>query len=653
MTGKWWGKITVSIPLLITILFVTLALINPPVIDEHLETLLVDYRFKIRNFLYPPSVPDNILIVAIDEKSLSEYGRWPWNRRLQAELIEKIFEGHPKAVALDIFYPEPESPESDRALADVFNKYRERLVVALGFELEKGREFKGEVEDVLFEHTLLRIENQSRLESFVFKAHRVLLPPEPIASSSVFGHVYAMPDLDGKLRWEYPFIKYSDEYFPSLALQTVRIAKGLTLDEVTIAGGIGVDLGGLLIPTDESHRLHINYLGKERTFIYKSAADVLSGLIPVEFFKDKIVLIGASAIATYDLKNTPFSANMPGVEKNATVVANIMSKDFIKKSEIYVDLFLVLLTGISALLMSRKQRAFYSFMIYLSLTAILIITNQLFFTYYGIRINFIYPILTLLSSGTFIISYRFFVEEKSARNIRRIFSSYVTERVVNELIKNPDLAKLGGERREITVLFTDIRNFTAFSEKHESEEVVSMLNEYLGTMTDAIFKWEGTLDKFIGDEILAFWGAPLIQDNHAELALRCALDMSERLEELRQRWKAEGRPVLDAGIGINTGEVIVGNIGAEGKKMDYTVIGDHVNLGSRVEALTKKYNTRILITEFTFNKAVGFVKATKIGHLSIKGMGKVTVRGKERSVDIYEIRSFASGTKSRITESEK
>ncbi|MEF9438570.1 MAG: CHASE2 domain-containing protein, partial [Candidatus Mariimomonas ferrooxydans] len=367
-------------------------LINPPVIDEYLEALLVDYRFKARNFLYPPSVPDNILIVAIDEKSLSEYGRWPWDRRLQAELIEKVFEGHPKAVALDIFYPEPESPESDRALAEVFNKYRDRLIVALGFEIEKGKVFKGEVEDVLYEHTILRIENQSRLKSFAFKAHRVLLPPEPIASSATFGHVNSLPDRDGKLRWENPFIKYSDEYFPSLAIQTARISRGLTHDEVTIVGGIGVDLGGQLIPTDESHRLHINYLGKERTFIYKSAADVLSGLIPVEFFKDKIVLIGASAIATYDLKNTPFSANMPGVEKNATVVANIMSKDFIKKSEIYVDLFLVLLTGISALLMSRKQRAFYSFMIYLSLTAILIITNQLFFTYYGIRINFIYPI---------------------------------------------------------------------------------------------------------------------------------------------------------------------------------------------------------------------------------------------------------------------
>ncbi|GMR03463.1 MAG: adenylate/guanylate cyclase domain-containing protein [Thermodesulfovibrionia bacterium] len=646
-------KASISVPLLITFLFVALTIINPPVIDEYIETLLVDYRFKVGNLLLPPPVPDNILIVAIDEKSLSEYGRWPWNRRLQAELIEKIFEGRPKVVAVDIFYPEPESPESDRALAEVFKKNKDHLVVALGFEVEEGKFYDGEIKDLLYDSTILKIENLRYLQSFKFKAHRVLLPPEPIAGSATFGHVYSLPDRDGKLRWETLYISYGNEYFPSLPLQTARIASGIPPDKVSIVGAIGVDLDGLLIPTDEFGRLHINYIGPERSIHYTSASDVLSNRVAPEIFRDKIVFIGASAMATYDMKITPFSANMPGVEKNATVAANIISKDFIKKSPAYLDLLVVLLTGILALFIGRKQSALYSVVLFISLTAAIVITNQAVFTYYGIRSNLVYPLFTVIMEGAFIISYRYFVEERSARNIRRIFSSYVTERVVNELIKNPDLAKLGGERREITVLFTDIRNFTAFSEKHESEEVVALLNEYLGTMTDAVFKWEGTLDKFIGDEILAFWGAPLRQDDHAELALRCALDMSERLDELQQRWKSEGRPVLDAGIGINTGEVIVGNIGAEGKKMDYTIIGDHVNLGSRVEALTKKFNTRILITEFTFNKAVNFVKAAKIGHLSIKGMGKVIVKGKELSVEIYEVKSFASGTKSRIIESEK
>ncbi len=178
-----------------------------------------------------------------------------------------------------------------------------------------------------------------------------------------------------------------------------------------------------------------------------------------------------------------------------------------------------------------------------------------------------------------------------------MFSSYVTERIVNELIKNPDMAKLGGERREITLLFSDVRGFTSFSEKHTPEEVVSILNEYLGAMTGIVFKWEGTLDKFIGDAILAFWGAPMHQENHAELAVKCALEMVSTLRQLQQKWPSEGKPALDCGIGINTGEVIVGNIGAEGKKMDYTIIGDHVNLGSRIESLTRKYNVHILMTD--------------------------------------------------------
>lgn len=650
-SGKWIAKVTISVPLLITFVFAALTIINPSIIDEHIETLFLDYRFKIRNLLSAPSVPTDVLIVTIDEKSLSRYGRWPWGRRLQAELIKKIFEGKPKVVVVDIFYPESESPESDRALADVFSKYKDRLVVALGFEVEERKVFDGEIEDVLYDYAIPRIENLRYLRAV--EAYRVLLPPEPIGSSAIFGHVYSLPDRDGKLRWENIYIKYGEEYFPSLALQAVRIAMDVPPDKVSIMGGTGVGVGEVFIPTDEFGRLHINYIGKEGSIIHKSAADVLSDNIPNKLFRDKIVFIGTSAIATYDLKITPFSANMPGVEKNATVVTNIISRDFIKKLPAYIDLLVVLLTGISVLLISRKQRALYSFIVYVSLTTILVITNQLFFTYYGVRINFVYPLFTLLTEGSFIISYRYFIEEKSARNIRRIFSNYVTEKVVNELIKNPDMARLGGERREITVLFTDVRDFTTFSERYSPEEVVTVLNEYLGAMTEVVFNWEGTLDKFVGDEILAFWGAPMRQNNHAELAVRCALNMSKRVEELQQKWKSEGKPALDSGIGINTGEVVVGNIGAEGKKMDYTVIGDHVNLGARVEALTKKYNTHILITEFTLNKVKDLVTTGSFYRISIRGLEKVIVKGKEQPVNIYEVKSLIFGAESRIIESEK
>ncbi|HEC97677.1 MAG TPA: adenylate/guanylate cyclase domain-containing protein, partial [Nitrospirae bacterium] len=519
-TKRFW-KPTIFISLLITLVFAALTVKNPPVIDQYVETLLLDYRFKIRNLISPPPVPKDILIVTIDEKSLSIYGRWPWNRRLQAELIAKVFKGDPKAVAVDIFYAEPESPESDRALAEVIRKHKDRLVIALGFEVEDGKVFDGDIGDILYDQAITRIENLKYLRSA--EAYRVLLPPEPLAGSATFGHVYSMPDRDGKLRWENLYIKYGSEYFPSLALQTARIAMGIARDKVSIIGGAGVELGALFIPTDEFGRLHINYIGREGTIIHRSAADLLSGQIPAIFFKDKIVFIGTTAMATYDQKNTPFSANMSGVEKNATVVANILSRNFIIKTPVYIDLLVVLLTGLLALYIGQKKRALYLVAGYAALTSIVVISNQVLFTGYGIRLNLIYPLLTVISEGTFIISYGYFVEEKKAKEIRRMFSSYVTERVVDELIKNPDMARLGGERKEITVLFSDIMGFTRFSEGHAPEEVVAMLNEYLGAMTEVIFKWEGTLDKFVGDEIIAFWGAPMEQKDHAGLAVRCAL----------------------------------------------------------------------------------------------------------------------------------
>jgi adenylate cyclase len=280
---------------------------------------------------------------------------------------------------------------------------------------------------------------------------------------------------------------------------------------------------------------------------------------------------------------------------------------------------------------------------------LLIIANQSAFSLGGIRLNLFYPLVTLLLLGAYFITQKYFREEKRSKEIRQMFSSYVTERVVNQLIENPELARLGGERREVTVLFSDVRAFTSFSETHAPEEVVAMLNEYLEAMTEVVFQWEGTLDKFIGDAIMAFWGAPLKQENHSELAVKCSLHMIKRLEELQKKWKAEGKYPFDIGIGINTGDVLVGNIGAEDKKMDYTIIGDHVNLSSRVESLTKKYGNRILITEYTLERIRNLVQSGSIAHIYIKGLEQVIVKGKEKSVGIYGIESMPHGEESSIT----
>jgi len=308
---------------------------------------------------------------------------------------------------------------------------------------------------------------------------------------------------------------------------------------------------------------------------------------------------------------------------------------------------------ISGLLLSfavGRFKASVSFMLTAIITLLIIVLGYYLFAWKGIWINVAYPVITVLLIFAYGIVYSHAVEERYAKRIRAMFSSYVTERVVNELIKNPGMAKLGGERKELTILFSDVRGFTSFSETHPPEEVVPILNEYLGAMTDIIFKWEGTLDKFMGDAILAFWGAPMKQEDHAERAIKCSLEMLKKLRELQEKWQAEGKPVLDVGTGINTGEVLVGNIGAEGRKMDYTVIGDHVHLASRIEALTRKYNVHILITEFTMNKIREAIDAGRIWRMEATGLEKVIVKGKEKAVGIFEVSPVEGPAKPVIVE---
>ncbi len=240
--------------------------------------------------------------------------------------------------------------------------------------------------------------------------------------------------------------------------------------------------------------------------------------------------------------------------------------------------------------------------------------------------------------------------EKQAKEIRRIFSSYVSPRIVEEMIKDPSKATLGGQRKELTMLFADLFGFTSFSEKHSPEEVVAQLNEYLGAMTEVVFQWDGTLDKFVGDAIIVYWGAPLDQPDHVELAVKCALHMQKQLAELQEKWKAWGRVPFKAGIGIHTGEVVVGNIGAEGKKMDYTIIGDHVNLTSRVQELTREFGCSLVVSEETaarlrdlLGKEESDDNRGHLGHVSLRKLPPVKVKGKVQPVVVYALESLERG----------
>lgn len=621
--------------------FILLQFFDPQLVRDHLESKTYDLRLHLRNYLFRPPHVDDIVIVMVDEKSVAEIGRWPWSREVQARLVDRIAAGRPKVIGIDIMYSERESAAADGALAQAV-KRAGNVVLATAFVMPEPGEGKGKPvppPDFLWDAAFMEVKSVPGIDwkGWAVKPVSVNPPLEELAKAGTLGHVTNQPDLDGVLRWEIMYVNYGDDCYPSLPLQVARIASGIPMKEMLLYGGSGVQLGDRFIHTDLSGRVLVNYLGREKSFAHISAADLLNGRVSPAVLRDRIVLLGTSALGTFDQKISPFSANFPGVEKNANVVRNILLNNFIRKSPGVFELVAILFTSLVLIVFLPRLKATPGVILAFALMGGYFVVTCYLLIRHNVWLNLIAPtanMTVIFAAGT--IS-RLFMEEKRAREIRAMFSSYVTERLVDEMIRNPEMARLGGEKREVTVLFSDVKGFTTYSENHRPEEVVSILNEYLGAMTEIILRWEGILDKFIGDAIVVFWGAPMKQEDHAERAVGCALAMQERIGELQEKWKAEGRAPLASGIGLNTGEAIVGNIGAEGKKMDYTVIGDHVNLGARVEGLTRRYDTPILMTEYTLEKLRPALAAGALRGVAIRGLERVIVKGKDTPVGIYAV----------------
>jgi len=623
-------------------LFSLLQLKDPQYFQEKLESKTYDWRLNVRNdFFRKPLPASDIAIVLVDEKSLAEIGRWPWPRNVMAELIDKISATGPKVIGIDIIFPERDTSVNDGKLEAAI-KNAGNVVLATKFDVtETGQQQTALspapdfVEDAAF--MTIRSVPGIKWKDLAIKSIKVTPSLPEFAKVATLGQVSNLYDMDGVLRREILYLNYGDDCYPSFSLQIARIARKLPMQDMVLYGGSSVELGGRIISTDLNGRNIINYRGEEGSYHQVSATDLLNNRVAHGDLKNKIILVGTSAQGTFDQKVTPFSASFPGVEKNATVVDNILRNDFIRKSPYFVEQMVIIVTSLLLITFLPRLKARSGVILSLVLMGCYIIPCQIVLTFFNVWLNASYPVLNMFAISSFGIIIRWVSEEKYSRQIRAMFSSYVTERLVTEMIAHPEMAQLGGHRQEITVLFSDVVSFTTYSENHQPEEVVAILNEYLGAMTDIVLKWEGILDKFIGDAIVVFWGAPMVQKDHAERAVRCALDMQERLEQLRIKWEAEGRAPLSSGIGLNTGEAIVGNIGAQGKKMDYTVIGDHVNLGARVEGLTRRYGAKILMTEYTLEKLRPIIDAGQFRGVSILGQERVIVKGKDTPVGIYAV----------------
>jgi adenylate cyclase len=594
-----------------------------------LEEKTLDMRFTMRGRIAPG--PETV-IAAIDEKSISKLGRFPWPRSVWARVVDRLTEDGAKVIVFDVFFTEPEKNTASDNLLQQAIRRSGRVILPLVFDFTKAgfkeTGFTDKKLDFMTPSSYAVLKHAA--EPFSPLKAEVVLPPLSRFSSAAasLAHINMVPDEDGTLRWEMLAIAYQGDYYAPIGLQAARLYRGLKNEDLALDYRGEVDLGDTSIPTDEHGRMLINYRGPTGTFPTYSIADILARTLPRGTFKNKIVLIGATAMGIFDLRVTPFSNNMPGIEKHASVVDNILHRDFLYHTEFSVPVLIVLFAMVLGFAIPRLGAKAGAALF------LILFVGYLGFVYYlftsrGIWFNLVYPASALFFGYTSQTAYRFFMEERRARDIRKMFSSYVSKRIVDELIRDPSKAKLGGDRKEITVLFSDIRGFTTFSEKHQPEEVVSLLNEYLGAMTEIVFEYEGTLDKFVGDAVMALWGAPIGQPDHAERAVRCAVSMIAKLKQLQAKWTAEGKYAIDIGIGINTGDMVVGNMGAEGKKMDYTVIGDNVNLGARLEGLTRKYNNHIIISEYTYEKVKEIVEARELD--------SVTVKGKENPVVVYDL----------------
>jgi len=463
------------------------------------------------------------------------------------------------------------------------------------------------------------------------------------SSSTGFFNIY--PDVDGVVRESNLIVAYGRskdfndwDIYPSLDVQTVRSYFRLPNDQVVLeygpVGAYRVVFGNSArVRTDALGRVVINYHGPGYTYPHYSFADVVNGKLPPGRFRDKIVLVGATATGIGDLRTTPYGGlDFPGVEIHANVIDNMLHGNFLLRGakQQLCDAILILLFGIPlGIAMALVPPRWMWFGI--ALLAPLIAVDYAAFLH-DWWLNFTIPAMTLTSNVLLVSLYRALFEEKEKRRVRTAFGQYLSPEVIRRLLLNPQLVE--PRKTEITVMFSDIRGFTSISEKLDAQDLALFLNQYLSDMTRIVFARHGTLDKYIGDAVMAFWGAPFEEAGHAERACNSALEMMTRVRELQKQWAAQGKPKLDIGIGLNTGVASVGNMGSS-LRYGYTALGDSVNLSSRLEGLNKEYGTHIIVNESTY-------EATKGADFVFRELDLIRVKGKAQPVTIYELISRKS-----------
>jgi adenylate cyclase len=647
-----------------------------PALLETIELNWLDLRFRARGPLAPGPA---VVVAAIDEKSLAAEGRWPWPRSRIAALVDALSRDGAKVIGFDVLFSETAEDarlaligELERAVdtqkidnARLKGLLRESRTAAdhdrmLVSALERsstpvvlGYFFHMNEESVGFRLDAPEIER--RLEAIAGSKYP-LVYRDPQAPSVPFiksyapqgnlghfaeaaassGYFSVVSDPDGVVRWMPLMIQGGDDIYPPLSVLCVWHYLGKPQLAVRSGpyGVDGVQIGERFVPTDEAGRMFINYRGPPQSFPTYSISDILAGTLPSGTFKDRIVLVGATAIGIGDIRTTPFGPLFPGPEVHANVVDNILAGDFIEKprwSTVF-DLSAIVSLGLLLGLILPRTSALAGVLFSGVLFAAYVLAAYWLFAKARIGLNMVYPLFTVAATYTVLTLYRFLTEERERKRIRNTFQQYVAPDVVELILKDPAGVRLGGEEKVLTALLSDMEGFSTYSERHTPKEVITVMSDYYAEMTDEIFAVQGTLVEYVGDELFALYGAPVTQPDHAKRACACALAMRARRAALGDAWEKIGRPRIKARTGINTGNMLVGNIGSK-YRIHYAATGDAVNLASRLEGLNKIYGTEIIISGDTAELVAGAFR--------LRELDLTRVKGREQALRIYELISAA------------
>jgi len=662
----------ISLTIYSTVLVMILFVMGTPILDL-IELKAYDLRFLSRGVMEGPTA---VVIATIDEKSVDMEGRWPWPRSKIAQLVDALSRSGAKVIAFDIGFFEPDENTRldlieqfekkmaaqqirDRGLADFIAESRiaadndqtlarairgSSAVVILGYFFhmsQKTLNYRITSEEIdrrlkcIGPSTYPIIIYQDRetgMEPFI-KAYAPEVNIDVLSDATTSaGHFNMLPDRDGVVRWIPLTVACCNHIFPPLSIQSAwhYLDQPQMSVKVPIFGVEGIQMGDRFIPTDENGQILINFMGPPRTVPHYSVTDILRGKMDKDVFRDKVVLVGSTAIGLHDLQTTPFGPLFPGVEIHATIIENILKQTFItrpKWTRIY-DLLAILVLGILAGIGVSRLNAVRGVLFVSALFILHIVIVQWLFVDFGIWLNLVYPLLALVVIYIAITVFKYFTEERERKKIKGAFSHYVSDTVINEMLQDPEKLKLGGEERVVTVLFSDLAGFTTISERTRPRELVSLLNDYFTEMTEQIFAYKGTLAQYVGDEVMAIFGAPVEHAEHAKQACNTALAMRESQEMLRRNWAEMGKPLLSARTGVNSGPMLVGNLGSI-YRFSYSVLGDNVNLASRLEGINKIYGTEVIIGENTANLVDG--------SFILRELDRVRVKGKDKAIAIYEL----------------